>query len=101
MLAFSSDWTTLAGWRGLKTRLNSLRYIKGRVAKPDARHHIFHARGHSNLARRTRQREQQATGHALPALALALEHKRDDDGSVGKHEGGLAQRRRALILRDF
>ena len=39
MLAFSSDWTTLAGWRGLKTRLNSLRYIKGRVAKPDARHH--------------------------------------------------------------
>ena len=39
MLAFSSDWTTLAGWRGLKPRLNSLRYIKGRVAKPDARHH--------------------------------------------------------------
>ena len=39
MLAFSSDWTTLAGWRGLKIRLNSLRYIKGRVAKPDARHH--------------------------------------------------------------
>ena len=31
MLAFSSDWTTLAGWRGLKTRLNSLRYTKGRV----------------------------------------------------------------------
>ena len=28
MLAFSSDWTTLAGWRGLKTRLNSLRYTK-------------------------------------------------------------------------
>ena len=23
------DWTTLAGWRGLKTRLNSLRYTKG------------------------------------------------------------------------
>ena len=42
MLAFSSDWTTLAGWRGLKTRLNSLRYIKGRVAKPDARHHPVH-----------------------------------------------------------
>ena len=42
MLAFSSDWTTLAGWRGLKTRLNSLRYIKGRVAKPDARHHTFY-----------------------------------------------------------
>ena len=41
MLAFSSDWTTLAGWRGLKTRLNSLRYIKGRVAKPDARHHAI------------------------------------------------------------
>ena len=41
MLAFSSDWTTLAGWRGLKTRLNSLRYIKGRVAKPDARHRIL------------------------------------------------------------
>ena len=41
MLAFSSDWTTLAGWRGLKTRLNSLRYTKGRVAKPDARHHTF------------------------------------------------------------
>ena len=40
MLAFSSDWTTLAGWRGLKTRLNSLRYAKGIVANPNARHHI-------------------------------------------------------------
>ena len=81
MLAFSSDWTTLAGWRGLKTRLNSLRYIKGRVAKPDARHHTRNppVREAPSVRRGVTRREPGAIGAARRRGA----GRRIGDGAVG------------------